>query len=77
VAGNLAERIGLLTEQAQSTTPARLVAYLANEASALFPFLHNLEIDTTNWQAEQAVVNRTVRGGNPHLARRGQPRAGS
>jgi transposase len=41
---------------------------MANEATAMFTFLADPEVDATNWQAETgirpAVVNRKVWGGN-------------
>lgn len=66
---DLAERVELLDEQAHPHDECRkLVAHLANEASALFTFLARPDVDATNWRAEQAirpaVVNRKVWGGN-------------
>ncbi len=69
VAADLAERIDLLAEQAHPhQANRRLIKHLANEADALFLFLHDDDIDATNWRGEQAirpaVVNRKVWGGN-------------
>jgi transposase len=51
VAADLAERIELLAEQAHPhDANRRLVGHLANEADALFTFLHHPGIDVTNWR---------------------------
>ncbi len=46
----------------------RLAAHLTTELPAVFGFLFDVTLDTTNWRAEQAlrpaVVNRNVSGGN-------------
>jgi len=69
VAEDLAERIELLADQAHPhEANQRLVKHLMTETDALFTFLHDPEIDATNWRGEQAirpaVVNRKVWGGN-------------
>ena len=69
VAADLAERIELLAEQSHPhDANRRLIKHLVNETDALFSFLHDRDIDATNWRGEQAVrpavVNRKVWGGN-------------
>jgi transposase len=66
---DLTERVELLAEQPHPHDECRkLVGHLARESTALFTFLHQPDVDATNWRAEQvirpAVVNRKVFGGN-------------
>jgi transposase len=67
--GRLETRLSTILDQ-PSTVPAvrRFAAHLDHEWPALFSFLHDADIDATNWRAEQAirpaVVQRKVCGGN-------------